>query len=553
MKPLSWILIYLILAASPVQATITATVDRNQISEFDLLNLTIRSSDAQAGQPDFSALEKDFDIVSSQNLKNSSYSFINGQQTNRAYIDYILKLRPKRTGNLEIPGLTINNETTQPIPIRVIEQTHAMRQKMQEVLFFETELDSATTYVQAQIIYSVRLYYSESISGDFPAAPDLEDAVVEILEEEKRYETILNNRRFYVLEKRYAIFPQKSGPLLLPKESFIGTRGRGGLFSARQRVSAVSTGHTIQVKPVPPAFTGEHWLPGKNLIAQSTLNLPDAGIRVGEPLNQVISVSMEGVSGVLLPDIKLEELAGAKIYVDQPVVEDTESSNGISALNRTTVGIVPTQAGALTLPEIRIPWWNIELDRQETAVISGQTIEVKPLDTPKPTPPTRPEEVVPPETSVATDIETGPGTWKWLSVALLAAWLLTLLGWYLSRKNQGQTLSTPSDSNQAKQAKTDTRLLFSACQTNDAELAHTLLLRWLRSEFPEHQSATTLAATQPAFGAAFVPLEKAVYSGNTASWQGQALMQAIKDLPPGKDKAMPGSHPYLEKTINPGL
>ncbi|MBT6245489.1 MAG: hypothetical protein HOI43_08760, partial [Gammaproteobacteria bacterium] len=142
MKPLSWILLYLLLVASPIKATITATVDRNQISEFDLLNLTIRSSDSQTRQPDFSALEKDFEIVNSQNLQNSSYTFINGQQTSRAYIDYTLKLRPKRTGKLEIPALTINNETTQPIPIRVIQQSNAMRQQMQEVLFFETELDA---------------------------------------------------------------------------------------------------------------------------------------------------------------------------------------------------------------------------------------------------------------------------------------------------------------------------------------------------------------------------------------------------------------------------
>jgi len=424
-----------------------------------------------------------------------------------------------------------------------------MRQKMQEVLFFETELDATTTYVQAQIIYSVKLYYSESISGDFPATPDLADAVVEILEEEKRYETILNNRRFYVLEKRYAIFPQKSGPLLLPKESFVGTRGRGGLFSARQRVSAISTGHMVQVKPVPPTFTGGQWLPGKNLRTDSKLNLPEAGIKVGEPLNQVISVSMEGVSGLLLPDIKLSDIAGAKIYVDQPIIEDTESSNGISTLNRTTIGIVPTQAGSLVLPEIRIPWWNLELDRQETAIIPGQTIDVKPLDTPVPVPPTMREEVAP-VSSATSSMDTGPEIWKWLSMGLLAVWLLTALGWYLSRRGERQPNRSAPQENQVK---TDTRELLTACQNNDAKLAHHLLLRWLRSEFPTHQSATTLAAIQPTFAAAFVPLEKAVFSGNTADWQGQALMQAIKGLKSTSDTSSLGSKPNLAKEINPGL
>jgi len=548
MRSLNWFILVLTLVVSQAQAEITATVDRTRISELDLLTLTIRVSDSQSGQPDFSSLEKDFDIVNNQSHQNSSYTFINGQQTSRAYVDYILNLRPKRLGNLKIPGLTIDNEQTQPITIQVIEQTNAMRQKMQEVLFFETVLDSASTYVQAQLIYSVRLYYSESISGDFPAAPDLEDAVVEILEEEKRYETILNNKRFYVLEKKYAIFPQKSGSLVLSKETFVGTRGRGGLFSARQRVSAISSGHTIEVRPVPKAFNGDHWLPGKNLTAKSKLNLPEGLIRVGDPLNQVISLSMDGVSGVLLPEINLQDLPGTKIYVDQPIIEDTESSTGISTLSRTTIGIVPTQAGKLTLPEIRIPWWNIQLDRQETAIIPAQTLEIKPSISTLPASPVIADKAD--STGSVPELNDSPGIWKWLSIGLLTAWLLTLLGWYSTRTgNRSAEDRAPVENT----AKADTQALLNACQENDAQQAHQRLLVWLRSAFPQHQSATMLAATKPRFAAAFNELEKVIFSGNTAEWQGKALTEAIKGLERPASDVPAGSPQHLAKQLNMGL
>ena len=62
--------------------------------------------------------------------------------------------------------------------------------------------------MQEQILYSVKLFYSESIRGDFPQPPLLENTVVENVEEEKRYESIINGKRYYVLEKNMRCFPK---------------------------------------------------------------------------------------------------------------------------------------------------------------------------------------------------------------------------------------------------------------------------------------------------------------------------------------------------------
>ena len=49
-----------------LNAAVTATVDRNTISEFDLLTLTIRVSGGEPDRaPDFSAISRDFDIYAS--------------------------------------------------------------------------------------------------------------------------------------------------------------------------------------------------------------------------------------------------------------------------------------------------------------------------------------------------------------------------------------------------------------------------------------------------------------------------------------------------------
>ena len=72
--------------------------------------------------------------------------------------------------------------------------------------------------MQSQLIYTVRLFFTESIRGTFPEQPILDDAVVKVLKAENRYNTFIDNRRYYVQESQYAIFPQTSGELVLPPE-----------------------------------------------------------------------------------------------------------------------------------------------------------------------------------------------------------------------------------------------------------------------------------------------------------------------------------------------
>ena len=260
------IFVLCLVVAGFTHASVTASVDRNSVTEFELVRLTIRiSGDAPDTAPDFSGIELDFEIINTQNHKSSSISIVNGRQTSSVRTDYVLTLRVKRLGRLIIPPIRVGAETTSAIPIHAMVQSSQTTRRMNQLVFFDTRVDTTNTYVQGQVLYTVKLFYSESISGDFPPPPKIEDAVIETIETEKRYESMVNNRRYYVLEKRYAIFPQKSGVMVIPREAFLGSRGRGGLFSSRQRVNAVSDKHLVTVKTIPESFIGTNWIPARQL------------------------------------------------------------------------------------------------------------------------------------------------------------------------------------------------------------------------------------------------------------------------------------------------
>ena len=524
------------LAALMAQAELVATVDRNIISDADLLTLTVRASNATSDiEPNFSGLKNDFEIVSVSPQRNSSFSIINGNTTSISYIDYVIKLAPKRMGDLVIPPIQAGSKRTQAIPIRVQRLSSLEQQRMNRYVFFETTVDVEEVYVQEQIIYTVKLFYSEAIGGDFPQPPALPDTIVETLEDEKRYESIVNGKRYYVLEKRYALFPQRSGQLEIPRERFNGSRGRGSIFSRKESVSAVSEPHSILVKTIPNMFSGENWLPAKALSLKDSWKEALPTFRVGEPVNRSVTLSVAGLSSSTLPVLSEVNLKNAKVYSDPPTSENQVSEYGMSAIQVTTIGVVPLRPGELFLPEVRIPWWNTQTDQQEVAVLPQATFIVLPSTTDAIEIPT----VTIPVTEINQPKPVIVGVsahWQWF--AILAGLLSLVSTWqWLTLRHQVRILvasSKPDERQVAFDAPDEEReysALKTACISNSATDAHRQLFLWVTARFPGIKSVNELANKYDNLAIELQYLEMYLFSkAENTTWSGASLLEVIDSL-----------------------
>lgn len=555
-----------ILFAGLARAELSATVDRQRVSMSDLLTLTVRlSGSTSSQQPDLSALQKDFEIIDQNSRTSSSVTIVNGQQTSETHVEWRISLRPKREGKLTIPRVRIGNESTRPITVEVTAPSASDQARGDRIVFFDTGVDTSSAYVQEQIIYTVKLYYTESISGDFPSPPDLENAIVETLENEKRYESIVNNRRYYVLEKRYAIFPQRSGELKIPRETFVGSRGQGGLFSQRERVSALSRAHTVEVKPRPASFPGNNWLPAKSMEISQHWNENPPELIVGEPVNRTVTIKAKGVTASLLPQLDELEPGNAKTYKDPPDTETSVGENGILARRTVTTGIVPTEAGMLTIPEIRIPWWNTETDSLEQAVIPGSTYEVKPAPGPlvqvpsEPTQPPRATDADPDSTQVG---PTGTAWWQYIAIGVAILWMISTAQWLIVRRDLKRLQQANGRGEQdVSPASPDETTLFKAfsraCREGDPVAAQQRLYQWVRTRDPRIDSLRDFAVRagehRPALEKAIRELEQSLYAPDAprdTSWNGERLLKAITDL--RRDYTAPHHRPTtLAPTLNP--
>lgn len=534
-------------------ASLSVTVDRTEISDADLLKLTLLVRDTTtATNPDFRALEPDFEIVQRSGPNQSSkISIINGRQSSEVTVAWELRLRPKRLGTLTIPAFQMGSDVSRPININVRRQSEAMKQKMSQLVFFDTSVDTTETYVQGQIIYTIKLYYVENISGDFPPMPALPDAVVETIESERRYDAITNGRRYYVLEKRYGIYPQKSGLLTIPGQTFSGFRVGPGFFSTREPILTRSEAHPITVKAKPAEFTGDHWLPATNVTIEESWIGGAPEFIVGEPVNRSIVIAASGVAASLLPPLNDAPIEGAKTYQDPAVEEQNLTADGIDSTQTIVVGIVPTRAGSLNLPAIEIPWWNTKTDQLEVAIIDAQSFEVK--ASPKNQQVTPVSQPVVAEAPVVGSprgaiIET---YWQYLAIGMFALWLITMAMWYFQarRSSPAPVDAKPSLGPNLAEA---LKQLKSACRGSDAKLAQALTVQWGNLKYSNIHSLQELTrvTADSELRAAINELEAGLYSPDaTGSWNGQSLWKAIQFIEQRKGQKKKSSR--LTPTLNP--
>jgi len=524
----------LILQIQSASALFTAEVNRTEISEVDLVTLDLVLTDPQDDiQPDLRPLSKDFQVI--QISPSSAFSIINGRTSSTR--SWLVEMRAKRLGPLTIPAIRAGNQTTRPIALNV---TNAPTRGNQ-IVFFETSVDRTQAWVQSQVIYTVKLFWYESINGEFPAAPQLDDAIIETLEEERRSRAVINGRTYSVFERRYAIFPQKSGQMMIPREVFTGLRSRGGRFGNREKVSAVSEQHLIEVKPRSAGFPGSQWLPASSLELEEVWSADPTSLTVGDPLNRTLIIKATGITSSLLPELPRLSSDLVKNYVDPPASTDEITRDGITASRQEVHGILPVKAGTLTLPPVEIHWWDTKAERTRTARIPGRTVNIEPTAaTYRPPQPSQPPQTVSnqggvPETNI----------WQYVAGAAIAAWLITLILWRLGprptagKEPRTETRATPSPD-------VLFRDLLTAAKRGDASASHRLLGAWLAQRFAVHSVSDM---KDDALTAAATALERAIFSPAPAeSWSGEDLQYALDDLNKRDNRKLP---PPLLPSLNP--
>lgn len=514
-------------------SAVEATVDRQQVVLGDTLRLTISATedDEDLGNADLSPLQSDFDIL--QRSTRSSTSIINGKRSHNR--ELVLEITPRNTGNLRIPPLRVGARSTDPIEV-IVEEAPQVDPGGETVLF-QAELDRESVYVQGQLVLTLRLEQAINLDNRSISELQLPDAFVLPLEQ-KSFQRTMNGRPWLVHEVRYAIFPEQSGTLQIPAQTFTAREStpRRSLFDTGGRgrlVHRETPAINVEVLPRPDNYpAGATWLPARELVLQETWSSDPGKLRVGESVTRTVQLRGEGLQGAQLPPVILPQVEGLKYYPDQPSINDEEVASGLLGSRRDSTAILPTGPGQLEIPELRIPWWDIDSGELRFAILPARTLTIAAAENlDRYTAPATPQSTQ--SAPVAGAVRGSPSALGWQIATLTCGlgWGVTLLLLLHSKRRR----DTEKDADDPKPtARRAFKRLLAACASHQAAPARRAVLQWSAARAGNRQMHSLQQAADffadDELSEELLQLERSLYSSAHPEWNGVRLAAIARRL-----------------------
>jgi len=560
LRLLWWFGFMMLAVGTSLAATITVTTDRNQAALNETFQLVFTVQGEQKGEPDFSPLNKDFQLLGTSS--SSQISMVNGN-TSRSKA-YTLRVAPKRAGELVLPPIDFGSDQSNPGSIRVLETAAAMDDipGVENELRLIASVDVTEPYVQQQVLLTVKIY--RSINWQQAALSELDagssDLLVQQLGEDKHYRTTLEGRNWEVIERKFALFPQHSGELEISPFTLTAavadnsqSQGRRAndpfdrFFSRRSTVqkTARSDAIKLRVKPVP---AGVHpWLAASDLKLQENWSVDSDELQAGESVTRTIAIIADGVSVGQLPQLEPAAVAGIKSYPDQPQTNEQATSRGLLSTSSRKFALIPSRGGEFDIPALEINWWNVDADRMEVARLPERTIKVSGTVVPAvaTAPPVQLEEPASTESKptepAAVPVEKASGWLVFSNVILLALWLVTLYAWWRGRRN-GQQLPAEIVTVESQATRRELlKALNKAVTDKDGGASRDAILQFAKYIWQDDSPASLAQVahlTQGKLADELSNLERSLYGADQTNWDGSLIARELSGVKQKKVKPL---------------
>ena len=388
-RSLIYFLSYLSLAYS---ISVRAYVDKNNININDLVNYKIEIKDADDfGELDFSKIKQSFEIISGPN-QQTSMQWINGKVTNTRVLSWTLS--PKSIGKLIIPSIVINfnNIKTKTNSIKINVKKVAVDNSSLNA-FITAEIDKENAYIGEQVTLTYKLYKNIELSLEPFEIPEFSGFWVEELfrPNQLKFKNVNINGVRYQVSTLYkaALFPITGSEYdidpLKVKVKLQKRRKRQSrdpffdpffesFFTETETKILRSPNRKINIKPfpnpIPDGFTGAVG----NFEINTSIDIDS--VFVNEAITFKTSISGTGNLGLFtIPKIIFSD------QIDQfPPTEKFEKNvfrNELSGKMTWEYILVPRVSGKISIPPIRIVYYNTDLNKWGTLESKSLIVPVR--------------------------------------------------------------------------------------------------------------------------------------------------------------------------------
>lgn len=520
-----------LVTTSSAFAAVSAKVDRTTVdlNESFMLEITVDANTDE--EPDLTVLEAGFYVGQVSQLSNTT--IINNEI--RRSRTWTIALMPKSTGVQEIPPVGVGSE--QSAAVRIVVNEPVDSPPGEADVFVASEIDRPEAYVQAQILYRIKVYRAVATRQPALREPTITGAevLVELVGDERSYEAILNGKAYNVVERVIALYPQESGEISISPARFEARVLRDGRITGRKVFA--SDAHTVNVLPIPAPpdeFPDAVWLPARDVQLSEEWSRDPERINAGEPLTRHLTISALGQIETQIPALDPPSIDGLNIYADKPELSRRIEADGIRGIRKDQYAIIGVNGGAIELPELQVPWWDIEAGDWRVARLPSRTINIRAVDEDAAV---APVVATPAETTEAEPAVPGVlpnSAWQRISQLLAAVWLLTLVAWWwTSRERKTARVRKPQEPPIYKQQARFLKAARKAAMAGDGAAVRSALLEWGRLQWPDDapRSVGELSRRVSApLSDELQRLSSASYGPGGQEWDGAALAGSLRSF-----------------------
>ena len=546
-------LLFILTIASSVHADVNTYLNKYSISINETVRLTIESSQqGQPQRPDLSVLNQNFDLLGSKKITISSFQGSTRQATTR----WQVLLRPNKSGELQIPALSINGKQSSPIILLVTGSINTLPGSsatfppaLSAPIFIETSIDHTEAYQGSQLIYTVKLFHKEPLNKNAALSdPFLNQALIIPADDVKRSETSVKGKPYFLEERRYVIFPDDPGTHFIEAPLFSGTSQTDQYFETQ--------GSEIEIAILPQANSNSkgYWLPLSSLQLEESID-KETPLGAGSSLIRTLTLTARGLPAARLPSLSVLKNELADIELLSTELDESFDEEGLISKRTETIKITMKERGEITLPPIDIHWWDTYEDRSKIASLPPVILYVKALTIQKSlqkplikaasptTDQTTPSSTADPLAANANETGHIP-----LVVFLAGVSMISSLGWLYTycrlrklRSHAQKKREAINERQKEKKKHTHSlaekntfQALAMACQQNNVDISKLRLIEWAQHFWPEtfieSSKDISLLAQNQTLDFLIIDLEQHLNSHEKSLWQGDLLLQAIEAI-----------------------
>lgn len=343
-------LILLLAASAAHAASLTAQLDRTAVALGEPVSLTVQGRGLALEALDLAPLGASFDMFA-RTLSSGADS-----ET------LVLTLYPRTAGTLQIPALHLERMHTPVLSLSVSDGSETVPR-----VTANWTLDPAMPRVNQPTRLTLAICDDGSLQWQRPELPTRVGRVVRALGEDEGTGTRAGGETCTMHRYYWALLATRDGPATLGVPML-----DAGRFGQRLRFPGPSLAFQAAALP---AWLPEHVPPVAPVIHADPL---PARWPVQRPLSWRFEVvggyGAEGLKALL--DLQLRESPALGIY--PPLIEAVAPDDPAAPLSRyvVTLFLEPHARGPLSLPTLRLPWYDVAHGRLASTRVAGKTLTV---------------------------------------------------------------------------------------------------------------------------------------------------------------------------------